>query len=53
MRPPELNLPYSGRPWQNWRWKLFLASGSGTQGPFSVPALYSGVCGLIPSSSDQ
>ena len=52
-RPPELNLPCSRRPWQNWRWKLFFASRSGTRGPLSLPALHSGVCGLVPSSGDQ
>ena len=46
-------LPYSERPWQGWRWKFFLASGSETQGPLSLPALHSDIHSLIPSSSDQ
>ena len=53
MRPLEVYLPYSGRLWQNQRWKLFLASGSGTQKSLSLPALHGGVRGLIPSSGDQ
>ena len=52
-RLPELNLPYSGRPWQNRRWKLFLTSESGTQGLLSSPTLHSGVHGLVSSSGDQ
>ena len=53
MRPPEMNLPCSGRPWQNWRWKLFLTSKSKTQRPLSLPALHSSVCGLVSSSGNQ
>ena len=48
-----MDLPCSGEPWQNQRWKLFLASGSETQEPLSPPVLHSGVHGLIPSSGDQ
>ncbi len=33
--------------------EAFLASESETQGPLSLPALYSGVHSLVPSSSDQ
>ena len=53
MRLLKMDLPCSGRPWQNQRWKLFLASRSETQRPLSLPALHGGVCGLIPSSSNQ
>ena len=53
MRQLGINLPYSGKLWQYWRWKLFLISGSETQEPLSLPVLHSGICGLIPSSSNQ
>ena len=53
MRLLETDLPCSGKLWQNQRWKLFLTSGSETQGPLSLPALHSGVHGLVLSSSDQ
>ena len=53
MRPLEMNLLYSGGSWQNWRWKLFLASGSETQGPLSLPTLYSGIHSLFSSSGNQ
>jgi len=33
MRLLEIDLPYFEELWQNWRWKLFLTSGSETQGP--------------------
>ena len=49
----ELNLPCSGRLWQNQKWKLFLISGSETQEPLFPPALYSGVHGLFLSSGDR
>ena len=49
----EVYLSCSGRLWQNWRWKLFLASRSETQGSLSPLALHGGICGLFPSSSDQ
>ena len=47
-----MDLPCSGELWQYQRWKLFLASKSKTQGPLSLPALYSGIHSLIPSSGD-
>jgi len=53
MRPLEIDLPFSGEPWQNWRWKLFLASRSETRGPLSPPALHGGICVLISSSGDR
>ena len=53
MRLPEMDLSCSGRLWQNQRWKLFLASGSETQGPLFLPALHSSIHGLIPSSGNQ
>ena len=46
-------LPYSGRPQQDQRWKLSLASESETQGHLSPLSLYGGICSHIPSSSDQ
>ena len=52
MRLPEIGLPYFGRLWQSWRWKLFLTSKSETQGPFSLPILHGGIHGHISSSSD-
>ena len=52
MRLLEMDLLYSGRPWQDWRWKLSLASKSETQVPLSPPALYSGVYSYVPSSGD-
>jgi len=53
IRPLEMDLPCSGKLWQYWRWKLFLASGSEIQGPLSPPTLHGGIHGLISSSSDQ
>ena len=53
MRPPKINLSCSGRPQQGWRWKLFFTFESETQGPFSLPALYDGICSLIPSSGNR
>ena len=53
MRLSEMDLPCSGELWQNQRWKLFLASGSETQGPLSPPTLHGGVCSLVPSSGDR
>ena len=47
-----MSLLYSGRLWQDQRWKLFLASKSETQGPLSLPILHSGVHGHIPSSGN-
>ena len=52
MRPPEMDLFYSGRPQQYQRWKFFLASESKTQGPLSLPALHSGICSHISSSGN-
>ena len=43
---------YSGRPWQDRRWKLFLTSKSETQRPLSLPVLHSGICSHVPSSSN-
>ena len=48
-----MNLSCSERPWQDRRWKFFLASSGGTRGPLSLSALYNGVCGLLSSSGDQ
>ena len=53
MRLPEMDLPCSGRLWQNQRWKLFLASRSETQKPLFPLVLYGGIHGLVPSSSNQ
>ena len=53
MRLLEICLPYSGRPWQDQRWKLSLASKSETQEPLSLPALHGDVRSHIPSSGDQ
>ena len=52
MRPLEMDLPYSGRLWQGWRWKHFLAFESETQGPLSLPVLHSGIHSHVPSSGD-
>ena len=52
MGPLEVYLSCSGRPWQNWRWKLFLASGNRTREPLSLPILHGGIHALFPSSSD-
>ena len=53
MRPLEMDLPCSGILWQGQRWKLFLASGSETQGPLSPSALHRGICSHVPSSGDR
>ena len=53
MRLPEICLSYSRRLWQDWKWKLFLASESETQGLLSLPILHSGICSHVPSSSNQ
>jgi len=47
-----MGLSCSGELWQNRRWKFFLVSGSKTQGPRSLLALYGGVYSFIPSSGD-
>ena len=47
-----MKLPYSGEPWQYWKWKLFLASGSETRKSLFLPALHDSVCSLVSSSSD-
>ena len=48
-----MNLPCSRRPWQDWRWKLFLTSENKTQGPLFLPILHGSVHSLISSSSDR
>ena len=53
MRPLEMSLLYFGRPWQNQRWKLFLASKSVTQKLLSLPTLHGGIYSYVPSSSNQ
>ena len=50
---PEVYLPCSRRLWQNQKWKLFLASRSGTRGPLSPLVLHDGIHSLVPSSSDR
>ena len=52
MRPLEMGLPYSGRPWHDWRWKFSLAFRNETQEPLSLSALNGNICSYVPSSSD-
>ena len=52
MRPPEIGLPYSGRLWQGWRWKFFLAFESKTQESLSLFILNNSIHGYISSSGN-
>ena len=52
MRLPEMGLLYSGRLWQDQRWKLFLTSKNETQEHLSPPALHGSVHSYVPSSGN-